>query len=537
MASITFKARDVKRRVGLSKFERLISEMGFETEIGRDEVVVDITPHRPELLNFDMLMWAIDLFDGRAKPSRSDYIPKRERLIEIEVSDSVSNVRPFIMGIAAKRVDLSGDKLDYLIRFVEKIGETYGRRRSRIAMGLHDLSRISGNVLRYEALAESSFVPLDSEYEMSFEDIIKRHQKGIEYGGLVQSGRYPVLRDGERVIAFVPIVNSDATKVSQSTESLFIDVTGTDEIGVRNVTEIMNCVLRHMGADVYTVGVHLGKRGIRSPSGAWRRLSLKESRIRSVLGIDGLDSIAAKVRRCGYVASASRGTLTVYIPPYRTDIIGSMDVIEDVAIGYGYNRIRPIPLLGHFVGIPDRSASVYERLTRLFIGMGFTEAMNNYLTDEENQFGNMWREDDGRSVRVEYAKTSSISMLRRSIMPMLLQNLSDSMNEPMPQRLFEYGKVFERDGSVVHERDSIAFVAVHSKANFGEARSVFDAIVREMGLDLSVVRYENPSFIAGRCAAISDKGSIIGLFGEIHPKVLNSFKIDEPVIAGELALA
>jgi phenylalanyl-tRNA synthetase beta chain len=128
-------------------------------------------------------------------------------------------------------------------------------------------------------------------------------------------------------------------------------------------------------------------------------------------------------------------------------------------------------------------------------------------------------------------------MLRTSILHELLQNLGISKNERMPQRLFETGSVFSVSGGKPEEYPRIALVSEHAKANFAEIKSVVESALRHMAVgDYSIEEAHDGAFIDGRCAFVKAGGAAIGIFGEIHPEVLEMFGLEEPVVAAEMNL-
>ncbi len=529
MAYIEFKIGDL-RHANPSTLEKDITALGLEAEISGKNVKVDVTADRPELLSFRMLDKIIGMYNGVIKPSIRDYAYGKKTLLEIDARGAPKS-RPFINGVCAEGVDLEGNELKYLLDFAEKLSDTFGRKRRKMAIGIHDLDKISGDLIYYSG-KEESFVPLGHDKAMSFEEIIKKHQKGVEYSHAVGSD-YPVLRDSEKILSFIPITNSKATMVENSTTNLFIDLTGTDESAVRYAAELFGCVLSEMGGKIGRVEVK-GNNRISTPSGSWRKVRLDSGMVSETIGIR-ISSLPKLLSRMGYIASGSGGKIDIAVPPYRSDIFDMSDLIEDVAIAYGYDKIIPSRIENSPYGNADSFYGIYERISKRLIGGGFDEVINHYLTSDEHQFDRTGRKNDG-AVRLEYSKNSNFQILRTSLSPLLLSNLGGSANDTMPHRLFECGKVFRLENGRVVERDALCIAISHPKANVSEIKGLIDQVIGMIYGNVSIDRTEDPLFIKGRCGSLIHMSKMVGIFGEVHPKVLRNFKIEEPVVCCEILI-
>jgi phenylalanyl-tRNA synthetase beta chain len=179
------------------------------------------------------------------------------------------------------------------------------------------------------------------------------------------------------------------------------------------------------------------------------------------------------------------------------------------------------------------------------VGMGFSEMLNTYLTNEETNFGDMRIKDIDSHlsqykfdyIKLKNAKAQSVTMMRSLILPSLLKNLGISRHEKMPQRLFELDMVFYLSKKVPKEDYHLAAVSADPRSNFNYMKGVVEALAYFMKLDYRIEKYEHESFIKGRCAMISVGGEGIGVFGELHPEVLSNFGIEEPTAAFEINLS
>src|SRR3989344_926302 len=111
-----------------------------------------------------------------------------------------------------------------LIQTQEKLTLTHGRRRRKVAIGVHDAAPIRFPLV-YKAIPSNSpvqFVPLSKTQKMTVAQVMREHEKGLEYGFTIEGfSSYPVIFDdyGE-IISFPPIINSAKTAVSTSTTKL-----------------------------------------------------------------------------------------------------------------------------------------------------------------------------------------------------------------------------------------------------------------------------------------------------------------------------
>ncbi len=544
MAAITFKYADLKG-FGLDA-DILLKELprlGIDVDDSTDEdITVDISPNRPDLLDFTGFVRAILNFIGKREPKENAYKINKDPLIEIRTTPAVKEARPFIAGIVAKNVNLTGNNLLYFINFTEKLCDTYGRKRKKFAIGLHNLDVISSPLV-YDAARDKEFIPLGMNKKMRFEEIIAKHAKGIEYAYTLKdskSSKYPYLVDAKNnIMSMIPIINSEFTRVTEQTKNLFVDITGISKTGMDQACRLLACSLIDMGAEVYPCIVSYAAKKETTPILDYKDVKVKITEIQRTLGVPvDQDRMIELANRLGHVAAKYGNSLLVRVAPYRVDVLNEQDVIEDIAIAYGYDRIDPLPVLGAFQGTPDDAVEYANKLGRTMVGLGFTEAMNTYLTNEKVNFENMMRPEDADStVKVSYSKTENMTMLRTNILHELLQNMSESRSERMPLRLFEIGSVFSVKGGKAIEGRSMAFVSEHSRANFSEIKALTESALKHMRIDSYTVEDAHDSaFIEGRCAAVKVKGRVIGHFGELHPKVLESFGLEEPTVAAELEL-
>jgi phenylalanyl-tRNA synthetase beta chain len=537
---VTFSKRYLFKLLGYSlddkKFSEYVQKLGLELEgSSSEDFSIDVTPNRPDLL--DIVGFARTLKNFMHKSSKYSYkIKDSEPALTIKVGKNVEKVRPFISALVVNNITLDETKLKYIIDFSEKFSETFGRKRGKLAMGMHDLSTISGD-LTYDAKMEGKFTPLNMSKEMSFKEIMKNHDKGISYSHTIKGSMYPILSDSKGIMSLIPIINSNRTKITTNTKDLFVDITGTSEYITEKTADILAAMFMDLGGDVKKVKIIYRNKTIETPPMYEMLVEIPLSKIQEHIGVAsiGFNNIISLANKMGYSALFINKKIKFRVPVYRIDVINEQDIIEDIAIAYGYDYIQQTPILSASIGKLDSITKRNKKLSQIMLGLGFSEALNNYLTNEETNF-TLMNIKEVPHVQVKEAKTQNITMMRTWLLPSLLSNLGSSVHEKMPQKIFEIDMVFRLKESLPVESYDLACAFASSKVNFNDIKAIVEAVAQSFNSEYTLKPLMHSSFIKGRCAKIIFSNGISGFFGEINPQVLSNFGIEEPTTAFELEL-
>ncbi|MCC6065599.1 MAG: hypothetical protein LM576_06410, partial [Thermofilum sp.] len=236
---------------------------------------------------------------------------------------------------------------------------------------------------------------------------------------------------------------------------------------------------------------------------------------------------------------ASGSKVEVLVPAYRIDVLHPVDLVEDVAIGYGFDRIEPEFMPPQHAGREDRLEVFSRRLRELVAGFGFQEVLNYMLTSKEVLYG-LTGAPELPTVEVLNPRQPQFSCLRTWLTPQLLQVLSRSKHADYPQRIFECGDVAwvdEREENCVKEERRLAMAICDSKVTLTDIHAVVDSLMKLLGLRYRLVRGEHPTFISGRYAVVEVEGVSVGFVGEVHPQVLVNWGLEKPVVVAELSVS
>ncbi len=306
---------------------------------------------------------------------------------------------------------------------------------------------------------------------------------------------------------------------------------------MEKTADMLACIFIDLGASVGTVAVEYPNlEPIVYPSLEPRMIMVSVSKLENEIGVKiGFNNVLSLANKMGYEAACIGKKIRFMIPQYRLDIINDQDIVEDIAIAYGYDYIAPVPVPSLGEGGLEPKGELFEKLSEIMVGLGFSESMNSYLTNDDDNFVKMRSKSDvHEAVRVKDARSSSITMMRTWITSSLLKDLALSKHEKMPQRLFELDMVFSVEKKKPLEAYNLAAVSVDPKSNFNYAKSLLSSLFAQLGKEFEVQSDHSSTFIEGRCASIIVDGKKIGLFGEVHPEVLSNFGIEEPAVGFEL---
>ena len=539
MPVITLYWDELERLVGADRETILkrLPMLGCDIErVEEDHIDVEFFPNRPDLYSVEGVVRAlkgfldIELGYKHYEVKHGDW--------RIYVDPSVLAVRPKIAGCVVKCLKMSDEVIRSLMEVQEDLHWTIGRNRRKMAIGVHDLSKVNFP-LTYKAVDSSfAFVPLDFNRIMTVKEILREHPKGRQFSFILAGkDRYPMIVDAKgEAISFPPIINAEKTRVTETTTDLFIDVTGFDE-NVDKALNILATMLADRGGVVESVEIIYPDRSYRTPDLSPRRMKVSKSEIEGLLGFKLSDDeikLALEMMRFG-VEKIDDRFVEVLIPPYRADIMHEWDVIEDIAIGYGYDRIKPEYPQTNTIGLTHPWNEIKEVAREIMIGLGFLEVITFTLTNERIQYDYMRRNRpkpwEGY-VPVMHPLTEDHTIIRTDILPKLLEVLSQNKHHPMPQRIFEVGDVVVG----MKNRLRLAACVTHSKANFAEIRSIIQAVMRELDVQWEVEDSEDEAFIEGRRADVIVGDRKVGVFGEIHPEVLERFELVNPVVGFEIDL-
>src|SRR3989344_8835217 len=247
MAQVQFSFDDLKELVDVRKelAVETLSMLGFHTEIMEDGGLnVEVTPNRPDALCVEGVARVLRCYKS-GKPAEYE-IGKPE--IEATVDKSVADVRPAFGCAVVRGVRMTGALLRSLMQLQEKLHETLGRKRRKVAIGIHDLDKVKPPFKYYACGREEvKFVPLERTEAMTPLEILKRHDKGMAYAHLVGE-KCPMIVDSKGdVLSFPPIINGELTKLTEQTKNIFIDTTGTSRDAVRQAVSFAASILAEGG--------------------------------------------------------------------------------------------------------------------------------------------------------------------------------------------------------------------------------------------------------------------------------------------------
>ncbi|TSD14672.1 phenylalanine--tRNA ligase subunit beta [Haloglomus irregulare] len=543
----------------------------FEGETEDGLLQLEFAPDRLDRLSVEGVARSLRYQYG---DDRGVYIPDtNDADWTIEVEGSVPDERPYVTGAVVRGLDLDEAGLESLIQLQEKLHATMGRKRAKGAIGVHDLTMLKGasatgasggrKSIRYTGIEPDgeTFVPLDSDRELTPGEVLTDHPTGETYAGLVADyERYPAIYDDVGLFSFPPVINGTRTEVETASRDLFIEMTGTDQWTIDRMLNIVCYALDARGGRVERVDIDYPDRTLDRPDLSTDRKTVGHDRIESLLGVSfDPGEVVDLLERAGLDAVAEEdGTLTyeVAVPPYRVDVLHPLDVVDDVGRAYGFNDLEPrYPDVGTIGGRHERSR-IEDAARDALVGLGFEDMLNFHMTSEAENYERMGLDtpsahDDEVTpdpdaplgarppVTITEPYSEDYTMVRSWALPSLTMVLERNTHRAYPQDLAEIGLAAHRDDGAntrVAERRTVAGVLARTDASYEDAKGKLQALCRVFDVDLSTPPTDHPSFIDGRTASIVIDGDEVGVIGELHPRVLVEHDLELPVAGFEFRL-
>ncbi|HHY75246.1 MAG TPA: phenylalanine--tRNA ligase subunit beta [Firmicutes bacterium] len=228
-------------------------------------------------------------------------------------------------------------------------------------------------------------------------------------------------------------------------------------------------------------------------------------------------------------------TMDVTVPPRRVDIKEEIDLCEEVARIYGYDKFEAKPLTPAVPGGPPNKEYVwFEKMKDFLVSMGGREVVTTSLLSPDDLLAMGWDESDGRSKGVPLMDplSSSESVLRTSLLPGLLKVVQRNQSVRMPGGFFwETGRVFfpSREELPLEAvqlglcmygtlRES-TWVEGEAEATFFRLKGVVETLLRLMGIEASFLPGASMPMHPGISARVVAGHSTVGEVGELHPLV------------------
>lgn len=538
------------------------------------QLKIEIPANRYDMLCYEGIQLMLNIFNRKTKaPQYVLKAPQNGELQTITVSKETAQIRPYVSGAILRNIKFDQSRYASFIDLQDKLHANLARQRTLVAIGTHDLDKIRGP-FTYEALPPKSikFAPLNQTKIMDAEELMAFYEKDKHLGRYLHIIRdspvYPVIYDSNHdVCSLPPIINGDQSKITLNTTNVFIECTATDKTKVEVVINILVSMFSQYTAEPFTVepiqiiSEHNGE-SRQVPDLTPRATEAEVDYINACCGLSlSATEICQLLTRMSHTARPSKSDsnlIDVDVPPTRADVLHQADIMEDVCIAYGFNKLpRAFPKVGATVAAPLAINKLGDVLRLEAAMAGWAEVLPLILCSHDENFGWLNRKDDGNTaVRLANPKTAEYQVVRTSLIPGLLKTIRENKHHTIPMKIFEVSDVAfkapelerksrnERHFAAAWYGKTSGFEVVHGLLDriLAMLRTAF--ITKEEGLEVkngargSDIQYwieevDDPMYFAGHGASIhakiGEKEAQIGSFGILHPTVLEKFELKYPV--------
>jgi phenylalanyl-tRNA synthetase beta chain len=543
MPTITISKEKVKKIIGNLKDEEIdnilnMAELGVE-KITNEEIDIEITPNRPDLLSIPGLIRYLNNYFKKSK-IKEYKVEKPEKDYKVIIDKTVKKVRPYTTCAIIKNLKFDDEKIKEIVDIQEKLHGSYGRNRKKLAIGIYPLEVIKLPIT-FKALKpeEIKFQPLELNRVINGRQILSQHSAGRAYGDLLKGKEvFPIFIDSnDEILSMPPIINSHKTgKINEKTKEVFVECSGFNKEYLQKTLNMIVTTLSDMGGKIYSMEIIDGKEKTLSPNLEPEKMKISIENINNTIGLDlSSKEIKNNLAKMGIDYEKDHAL----IPAYRTDILHEVDIAEDVAIAYGFDKLIPdIPKIST-IGQESKESIKKRKIQDILTGLDLIEISTYHLSTKEKQFKKINLDYKNQPILEVIDSKTENNILRNSLLATNIQILSENSDASYPQKIFEIGPVFYLDEEIdtgVGESLNLAISICYEKANFTELKQILDYLMRMLNLNYEIKPTSHPSFIEGRAGEIIINEKPIGILGEIKPIVLKNNKIKMPVATLEINL-
>ena len=502
----------------LGKFADII---GYSIEEENGEVKLEFNPDRPDLFSFYALKCNMKTFydmDYRIKP----FFGKSSVILQVDTS--IKAEIPYVMSFIARGKPL-GNYYEHIISYQERLHETIGKSRKKMAIGIHDIGNIHPPfLLTMRGMETLEFTTYDN-FHGTAREILERHDKGKQFHDLISSDKMvPVILDSEGdVMSMPPIINGCKSRIGESTSQLFFDITGNDYKAVLSALYLFAYEMTYIGYEVLIPDIN---RDIIDYD--WRKISLTHNEIKKLMGLEPENTVVL-LRKMGYRCEVRSGGYQVYVPGNRVDVMGPVDVIEDIAKAYGYDNIPGKKLNTGGTGLPYPFNEDEHIIKDILISINYQEVRTFVLNS-----GEFYRIPGySGDVTITNPKSLEYSVIRDKLFPGMLSLLAINKRRKLPLKIFEVGPVVISGNQENH----LCVFYNNSKASYSDIYGVLGYLLsRTVNVEAKVLQSDYKEIIPGRGGDIVAGDMTIGVIGEMNPEILDNFGIQNPVAFLEINL-
>ncbi|KAJ4791949.1 Phenylalanine--tRNA ligase beta subunit [Rhynchospora pubera] len=521
-----------------------------ETCEGDEEVIykIEVAANRYDLLCLEGIARALRIFMGKeTTPIFTVSNTSAKSMHKMHVKPETAQIRPFVVCAVLRGVTFDEARYNSFIDLQDKLHQNICRKRTLVAIGTHDLDTLEGP-FSYEALppTEITFIPLKQDKSFRADELMEFYKGDLKLKKFLHiienSPVYPVIYDSRRtVLSLPPIINGAHSAITLETKNVFIECTATD---LTKATIVLNTVVTMFSEycqkkfevepvevlypdgktmvypDLSVTKMEVPIKEITGPIG----ISLNETQVVPLLNKMQLQSEK--------VFADGETRILISVPPTRSDILHARDVVEDVAIAYGYNNIPKTKPKCHTTGGRQPLNRFSDKIRAEVARAGYMEVLTWILGSKEENFKKLNRSDDEKkAVIIGNPRTAEFEVVRTSLLPGLLKTLKHNKDHPRPIKIFEVGDVVTLDetrdvGAANNRRLGVLYCS--GSSGFEEILGLAERILKvvkkphvevETKLELS----HEPEFFLDRQRNIMFSGRCIGKLGVVHP-VLPTFQ-------------
>ncbi|CAE6428386.1 unnamed protein product [Rhizoctonia solani] len=434
----------------------------------RPQLKIEIPANRYDMLCIEGIARALRIFLGKEKAPEYKLVPPVggvDNYLTVTIKPETAQIRPYFAAAILRNVKFTERSYASFIDLQEKLHQNIARKRQLVAIGTHDLDTLKAP-FTYEALPPNQikFVALGKTEEKRADELVEiyRGEKHLSrYLHIIENSPvYPIIYDSNRtVLSMPPIINSEHSKITLNTRNVFIDLTATDETKLSIVANEMVAMFSEYCEEPFTIEpVRLilpdGSTKI-TPDLSLRPMSTTAAYINSYTGLAlSPNDLASMFERMGLQATAAfdpEADLSLLIPPTRPDILHPVDLVEDAAIAYGFNKLpKSFPAVST-VAQPLEVSKLADLIRKECAMCGWIEVLPLILCSHDENFAWLNRKDDGKTaVKLANPKTLEYQVVRTSLLPGLLKTIRENRAHPLPIQIFETSDIALKDDT--HER-------------------------------------------------------------------------------------